>query len=486
MERYGTTSAGANRVQTLQTVSSSESSGCRTPFLTTRQFLQLTQPVDEASLPIPRIAEKGRTYTFPFVFVIPERLLPTACSHRYQNDLVQDAHLRLPPSLGDGTSLTVAGCTLDDGAPDMTKIIYALRVRIMKRRESDSKIVTLADSSRRVRIIPTYEDQPPVMVDDSNKDHVLRKEKDVRKGFLKGKLGRLAIEAQQPKPLQTCKDPSACPPTTMIPISVTFTPSSPTSEPPSLSSLSARLRTVTSYSTQPITYFPTKGSTVLDGTLGTYHESSFLSSRCLAGVKWAKHEGPSPSSVFYAAQIQVPVMKPKSKVLVPTFYSCLAARTYIVELSLSINASGTLGTHPTLSLKVPVQVSSPGPRSPSSPGPRSPSSSASSLAEDEIMSTEQSPAYNRTQEYASEFFTPRSIAPPTSINIPLLSDPNNQGQGQTSNSNGGGNSQLPLHMRVNRPNLPPPPGYAYFSSQAESLAAPVRIPSPVGISPGCG
>src|SRR5438105_3963705 len=125
MERYG--AAPGEPMRSTRTVGDSQRrKGYRTPFLTTRQFLKLSQPVDESSLPHPRIAEKGRRYTFPFVFVVPQRLLPTMCTHRHKNATVEDAHMHLPPSLGDGTAPAYGGFTYDDISPDMTRISYSI------------------------------------------------------------------------------------------------------------------------------------------------------------------------------------------------------------------------------------------------------------------------------------------------------------------------------------------------------------------------
>ncbi|KAF8475782.1 hypothetical protein BDZ91DRAFT_193482 [Kalaharituber pfeilii] len=444
------------------------------PMSTMRTFLKLSQPVEESTLPVPRIAEKGRTYTFPFVFVVPDRLLPTMCEHHYKNTTVEEAHMRLPPSLGDGTAPAYGGCTYDDIAPDMSRISYAIVVKILKRRDSDNRVVTVAEESRRVRILPIYEDLPPAMVDDNDKDLSLRKERTIRKGFLKGKLGKLVVEATQPSALRTLNSQftsaAACPSTTMVPVTATFYPADPSLDPPALNSLTTKLRVYTFFSTSPISYFPTPSALILDGALGRYHEAVFVGAQNLGSVRWEKHSGTPGANapVHYTTNLTIPLVMPKYKYLVPSFHSCLVSRTYTVEVHLDVHTPGyNIGTHPGLTLKIPLQVSSP-----------APATIPTSGAQGEDISAE---------DIETEFFTPRSVAPPEGI--PILSDLGFLRRTSEEGNDGGRGEEvgvtehpLPSFMRINRPNMRPPPGYTYFLG----ACAPVRIPSPVGVSPGCG
>ena len=450
MERYGAAPGGP--MLSTRTVGDPQRQGnYRTPFLTTRQFLKLSQPVDESSLPHPRIAEKGRRYTFPFIFVIPERLLPTMCAHRHKNTTVEDAHMQLPPSLGDGTAPAYGGCTYDDISPDMTRISYGITVKILKRRDSDNKSVTLAEETRKIRILPAYEDLPPVIVDPSNKDLSLCKERTIRKGFLKGKLGRLVVSAQQPSALHTLTS-SACPPATIVPVTVTFHPADPSLKPPALNTLSTKLRTHTFFSTAPIMYFPAPSHVALDGALGRYHETSFVGTQNLSGVKWTTHYTLGGVTSYYTTELTLPIVTPKCKYLVPSFHSCLVSRSYSIEVYLDVNTPGyNMGSHPGVTLKIPLQVSNP--------------------------AGEQNEGHS-DEEVAigvDEFFTPRSIAPPEGV--PLRSEYEAmEEEGESAEH------PLPPFMRVHRPNMPPPPGYSFYPG----ACMPMRIPSPVGVIPGCG
>ncbi|KAK5256122.1 hypothetical protein LTR16_003972, partial [Cryomyces antarcticus] len=166
------------------------------------QFLKLTQPIPQSAYPQPRILERGRTYKFPFLFVVPTQLLPMVCQHRVGNAQITEAHLKLPPSLGDPDASGVGKALLDDLAPDMAKISYAINAKVRQIRETGGKVSTVAEKTKKVRIVPASEEQPPLNVDEKDEDYALRNERTIRKGVFKGKLGRLVMEAAQPKSLR--------------------------------------------------------------------------------------------------------------------------------------------------------------------------------------------------------------------------------------------------------------------------------------------
>src|SRR2546421_4596464 len=108
-------------------------------------FLKLKQPIPDSSYPVPRIAEAGHKYKFPFTFVVPDRILEHACAHRYANDQVHEEHLKLPPSMGDPNMASDGAVILDDMAPYMTRITYAIRVKVVRSRGTDRTAITLAE-----------------------------------------------------------------------------------------------------------------------------------------------------------------------------------------------------------------------------------------------------------------------------------------------------------------------------------------------------
>ena len=443
-------------------------------------FLRMVQPMENA-LPDPPILQEGRPYEFPYTFKIPERMLPQSCTHQVNNDTVREAHLNLPPSLGDPMVATEGGkALLDDMAPDMGVVSYALRVRITKGRNSSGRHIILAEESRKIRVIPAFPEWPPLdVLGGQHDDYRLRKEKDIKKGMFKGRLGRLTMESTQPKSLRLpsvrCKDSRST--TTMATVNLRFDPTSETPGPPRLNQLNTKIKVSTFFSSTPMREIPTKSNEYYYSNVkGSINESLSLSSRCLASVEWERHESssdpiqrdsafsslsgpvtsiPRPSESyfgksFYTATILVPVTLPKgSKVFVPTFYSCLVARRYALDLYLSVNMPGF---QPTLHLKLPIQVSAEG------------SDAQPAISDEEAAAI--------AARDANAFFEPRSVAPP----IPGYTEREPGWQGMETPGPG----YSPIAGRTGRQSIARaaergydsdnPPEYSSVSRRAQSMA----------------
>lgn len=350
-------------------------------------FLKLTQPIPETSYPHPRILEAGRTYTFPFLFVVPSRLLPRICRHAVQHESVQDLHLQLPPTLGGHGNHDGSTQHKDDFAPDMAQISYHVAARLQGYCNSSGSMKTLALQSKPVNVLPSFDEQPPVNVEGPDNDYHLRREKGIKKGLFKGSLGTLVAEAAQPKSLRlpVGYTGSTIPVSTAVKIKLRFDPSSAGIAPPKLSSLSTRIRVSTWFADTPRSIIPNKKRIMYDIHQGVHSETLSLSSRSMENVEWSfrKHEWSasldrrdsglsdffssssccSPSERyrgdgFYTAEIFAPITLPTNRHFSPTFHSCLISRTYTLYLQLS--AQGGALSAPSVELKVPVQLSSEG------------------------------------------------------------------------------------------------------------------------------
>ncbi|KAG5295558.1 arrestin [Histoplasma capsulatum G186AR] len=391
-------------------------------------FLRLAQPIDEQQYPQNRILEAGRTYTFPFTFVVPEQLLPSSCNHKHNHPQVHAAHTLLPPSLGDPTISGNGGTILDDMAPLMTQIQYAVRAQVFKKCPEDDSFKVMVDAKEKVRFIPAMDQAPPLSVPDDSEEFQMRKEKDVKKGSLRGKIGRIVMAAAQPKaiPVPTSSTTTQSiedTPSTMVTVHLRFDPTNEEQQPPRLGRIWTRLKANTFFSAQPWADIAAKNSS-LNWALnrGIYTQTVPLASRCVASATWQKHTGTSSCSpaasilrrrdsfqstssvesltgpsagyageTFYTASILVPISLPLTRAYLPTFHSCLSSRTYALEISLSYHTPSANLTAPTLALLLPVQVST-----------------TESLAEASAARGD----LERAGIPYDEFFTPRSIAPP--------------------------------------------------------------------------
>ncbi|MCJ1323224.1 hypothetical protein MMC15_008578 [Xylographa vitiligo] len=379
-------------------------------------FLRLSQPIKEADYPENNVLKAGATYTYPFTFVVPEKLLPQSCTHSKDTERVLEAHLQLPPSLGDsmfGPDKTL----LEDLAPEMSVVSYAIRVIILRRRrDADGKLSILLDSMKKLRIIPAVDELPALPLSGTvSDDYTIRQEKDLKKGMFKGKLGRLTVESSQPSSLRLpyCRsDLSAAHVTTMAVVNLRFDPSDDSAKPPRLGNLVNKLKVVTFFAAIPAIDFPSRANSyIYDSQRGVFVENINLSSRNVESVQWVQHKtlerhdsaisisdnlpSASASPTFYTAQILVPVDLPTScKTFVPTFHSCLISRVYSLSLTLSVNVPGARVSATTMHLKIPLQVSAEG-----NPDARP------TISDEEMQAIA---ARNVDDELA-----PRSVAPPS-------------------------------------------------------------------------
>ena len=380
-----------------------------------QSFLRLVQPIERSES---TTLKGGETYKFPFTFVVPERRLPQSCVHPVDNETVTDMHLALPPSMGDPMMATEGKHLLDDMCPDMAVVSYALKARIMQGRGPTGKHTILAEGARKVRVVPAVEEHPPLDVrGDCTDDYKPRSEKSLRKGFFKGKLGCLVAEADQPKSLRlpSVRAKRNTPVTTMARVNVRFDPADESIQPPNLGSLATKLKIATFFASVPMKEIPIRSSDFHYSSIkGLYVDMMNLSSRCIGSAQWEKYPQastirrdsalstvsgpakiPDPSAAykghsFYIASLLVPITLPRTKVFMPTFHSCLISRVYALDFYLS--TSGT-GLKSSMHLKVPIQISSEG-----NPHNRP------SISEDEAAAI--------ARREASEYFTPRSVAPP--------------------------------------------------------------------------
>jgi hypothetical protein len=360
------------------------------------RFLTLRQPIDECNFSCPRILAARKTYTLPFTFTIPPQLLPRACSHVVSNDQVRESHLMLPPSLGDPELAGFGKTLLDDLAPEMSKVIYGIKVRLTSTKPNGSASL-LAEKMKKIRVKPAFQEQPPLNVDPSDIQYRMRKEKEIKKGLFRGKLGILTAQCAQPKALvipgvrMTCNTPI----TTMAKVLLRFDPADETSLPPRLGSMATKIKVTTHYASaarQSIPTCPAPGSEI---TQAVYEEYIPLSTLCIASVNWKRYaaaENPLSGGVlrrdsdisnysisssddafnagtlmaskgyrggsFYIASVVVPVSLPMNKNFLPTFHSCMISRTYTLSLHLSAHAPGV--SDPTLRLKIPIQIAADG------------------------------------------------------------------------------------------------------------------------------
>jgi hypothetical protein len=374
--------------------------GMGVPQQVSHIFLKMIMPVPESTYPIPRVLEPGRTYTLPFNFVIPRELTINACSHEV-SDQVQEHHVLLPPSLGEGWQR-------DDMSPKMAKVEYTVKARVIRDDAVSGKKVRIMEASEPIQVLPATPQQPPLDITDKDKLYRMSKTKLLRRNLLSTKLGRLTAEAQQPSPAVLSPDGRRVMSHPMAHIKLTFEAESARTLPPTITSVSAKLTAHTYFASGAISSFPNIGEwnqPYLLDRRGQFFCSAPLPAVTLAEQPaWTPVSSPqqpnpiiitrrdsgycssssdeqlplspsdrqkqknkrsstttlpqtqpqSTSQQQHTTTLQIPLSLPTDKKLfVPTFHSCLASRVYTVQLTLHTSTRGATNT---LSLVVPLQI----------------------------------------------------------------------------------------------------------------------------------
>jgi hypothetical protein len=330
--------------------------------------------------------------------------------------------------MGDPDVSGFGGTLLDDFAPEMSKVIYLIRARVLQVREPEGSLSVLVERSRKVRVKPAFEEQPPVALNPTDTAYRLRHEKVIKKGLFKGKLGTLSVQSAQPKALVIpgARSIGGHLISTTARVALRFDPADEDTLPPRLGSMASKIKISTYYASTPRHEFPLRCSLGYDQTQGLYQETISLSTLCVASAQWQKHTAGSnsvtdddairrdsgisdcsaassltgimkPSSAyrrgtFYTTQITVPITLPNNKNFLPTFHSCLISRIYTLHLDISVQTPG-IG-HPTLHLKVPVQICA--------EGSEAGKENARARTAEALLALE-----------TDDMFVPRSVAPPS-------------------------------------------------------------------------
>lgn len=342
-----------------------------------QMFLKLRQPIQRDEYPTPRVLEANQSYKFPFTFVVPERLLPQVCTHSTNNTQIHQSHTMLPPTLGDPMISGNGKTLLHDMSPDVLQVAYVVRASVLARSMvENARVKVLANVGKKVRIVPQVEEAPPIPIV-GKKYYWSKKEKCVKRGFLRGTLGRLTASSIQPKPIQllapNCEKRDTV--NSVAKIQLRFDPAN-NEQPPRLGSLVSKLRVSTFYSATPWEDFPSQSGNIPFSHVGQglYSETVPLSTMCVASAQWKKHNAADPerresmastisedstegSNIYYTSSIVIPINLPTSKAFVPTFHSCLISRIYAIDLSLSYHTPATNVLTPTISLRLPIQIS---------------------------------------------------------------------------------------------------------------------------------
>ncbi|KAM0438777.1 hypothetical protein ACHAPT_001536 [Fusarium lateritium] len=341
-----------------------------------RPFMKLRMPIRASDLPSPRVFEAGRTYTIPFNFVVPHQLTLSACNHPVEHAGVRDHHLQLPPTMGFWEH--------NDQSPDMAHIEYAVRAGAHKETADEGRATTL-EGFHMVKVLPSLPEDAPLDIGPNDERYALSKTKTIRKSLFSVKQGKLTTTASQPGAIMLSANFLKASETNLK-VDLKFSTTSADITPPKINSVSAKLHSTTFFSSAPMNHLPNLGARIKHQSSpsltystttpiplhpdthvtweneapasrrdsgyssGAWHEAETSETE---GAEGRRSKKASKENVHRYATLDIPFSLPTggNKIFLPTFYSCISARTYIVYLTLSV---GPMNTN--INLFVPVQV----------------------------------------------------------------------------------------------------------------------------------
>ncbi|PWY93032.1 hypothetical protein BO94DRAFT_615736 [Aspergillus sclerotioniger CBS 115572] len=359
------------------------------------KFLQLYHPIKEDCI-TPGLFQPGVVYTFPYIFIVPDRLLSGSCTHPTNEHHIHQTHTQLPPTLRV-TNVSQAVC----------QVLYAIKFTVARQSSKDGplhKRETLGSETRHVTVIPTAAREATSSIEDifnyANSSHpsqLFVRQRNVewplkQQGFPKGSPSSTSRSATATEiQLSASENHHATPYLTTITVYLRFDPGTKTQEPPRIRKISPTLRTTTNYSTMPHRANPplTKTDQQQLSYGGSHVETTPLTSlRGTTHIQWTRYRtiataGDRPKYLisgnqneeentpivadepqcdhYYTAAIEVPISLPKKQdgkggLLLPTFHSCYVSRVYVLELCVSYCSSSRTRIPQSTVVEVPVQV----------------------------------------------------------------------------------------------------------------------------------
>ena len=341
---------------------------------TAHRFLELTQPDVLSHIPEDRLFEAGCTYEIPFEFAIPERMLPTTCRHVVASPRVHGLHTSMPPSFGDHELADAP-----DYAPRNASIKYRVVANVQKVWES-GEWSEIAGASEPICFMPK-DGAEEACGEAWEPARLTQSEISVSRLWAKPS-GQLAVISTRSTPFvlnDLHKSVWRNQLSGSVEIDLIFYPAWDGANPPAQIDLGVLLRTTTISAVSPLTQLlsddqwigpqidkHTAPSIILsphvieniEWSQGP-HETTQLGENCPAYKALPTYATPQnlTSKLCYSTQIEATLNATSASLLVPTFHSCLIARSYDLDLRLSLPGSA-IGLGPAMRISLPVQVMS--------------------------------------------------------------------------------------------------------------------------------
>lgn len=323
-------------------------------------FLHMALPVHECTSQ--KTLEGGKIHRIPFKFVVPPHLPIQVCHHPCANCQVQQHHLQLPASLGNAGQFF-------DGAHDMSldeaQVSYMIKFALWQRdpHAKGCRARVMQEAAQLLYIIPTSQENPPLLVTPKSTWYQLHTENTLTKGVLRSAVGTLTASTTQPPAIELRyssrrRDDSEL--STAIRIELRFEPTHPSQSPPRFLSSRLKLKAWTFFGLEPWQDLPDHSSTMNCSFRHAVWSHTVPLSSTPAVLDWRTCMSPTGngrgSGMVYTASLDTAVALPSQYVYPPTFHSCFISRVYSLKVSFLYQAHTSTQKTSSISLNVPVQI----------------------------------------------------------------------------------------------------------------------------------
>ncbi|KAK0621578.1 hypothetical protein B0T17DRAFT_534472 [Bombardia bombarda] len=366
-------------------------------------------PIPASTYPSPRVLKTKETYTIPFNFVIPARLLDHACKCKTLSNELYDYHISLPPTMGSWEK--------NHMTPTVANVEYSIKATVCKTPPAGGRKIKIMEASQVIHVLPASREAPPMNVTQADKLYKMNTSASIRKNFLGSRLGHLEASGFQPTAVVIRPDGLGAVSSPTAHIKLTFEPKDSSSSDmalPTISKVTGKVHSYTYYSTGAIRTYPNMSSdwerqftgerrstystkvrlepiTLDDAALQWEQPNKTIARRdsgyssdgnnnndddndtttsCGGGStsggsgtapsnKNKTNSNPassssSPTSSSYTTTLKVPINLPTDTTLfIPTFHSCILSRVYSVELAITV-AVGSASKK--VKVNLPLQV----------------------------------------------------------------------------------------------------------------------------------
>lgn len=306
---------------------------------TWHRLLDLDMPIPEHVMSDTQVLLPGRDYTVPFHFVLPEDLGSEACKHEIQSETTRAMHSQPPPSLN--------GWEREVLVPRGVWLQYGIIAQVLG---TGTPSYTKLASKQTFQFLPCARQQPAPVTTTADQTHQYRSSEQVKKHVYSKTRAIVTLSSDLPHVLiipTSGTDLS----TMLVHTDLHFECLDPEVILPQTCIVSADLKTETWSSDTSFHDWP---------HLVAQKDSSScvrsVAKRVQIGLAWEPRTSGESGVMhhrtggIYSSRLGIPVrFLGEKELILPTFYSCLVARTYQLRVTVKIGTS-------TVKLDFPIQL----------------------------------------------------------------------------------------------------------------------------------